>query len=326
MNKSKADLYKEEAAKSKNRFSTSFYYVDKDKAEKLGLTEYRDPAGDKYIRIISPDLEKFWALEVFKHDNIGANRATFLCLDKMFGKSCPICEAIKELQSRDPKDPDIKPLRASRRYLAFVYNVESRESEEKGLHFFDMPVSVKDSIMALCIDKRSGDFTEIEHPKDGKDIEYTRTGTTKENTRRKGYKLIDAEPVPDSWLEDVPSFEDILRIPTYEAVKKELLGTTSSSGEEREVSDEDTRGQGRSRGRTREEETEVPVDDTPEDTSRGRGRGETTEDTSRGRGRGETTEDTSRGRGRGEAADDKEAVKARAKARAAKLREKLNAK
>ena len=314
MRKSKEEVYKREAEKSKNRFSTSFYYVDTDKAERLGLTEYKAVAGkDIFMRIISPDLDEFWALEIHKHSNIGPNRATFLCLEKMFEKECPICEMIKELREKDPKDEKIGALRCTRRYLVFLYDVENAETERKGLRFCDMPVTVKDNIMSLCVDKRTGKFTEIEHPEDGKDIEFRRVGTTLENTKYSGFKLVDNDPVPKEWTEDVPKFDDILRIPKPEDVQKELLGMASGTSEEpgpEEVEEREERRESARGRRSREEETEeVEVQETEEEK-------ETPRKSRRSRGSDESNESST---------DEKESRRDRARKKAEALKAKISA-
>ncbi|MHA1591483.1 MAG: hypothetical protein ACTSUP_03330 [Candidatus Heimdallarchaeaceae archaeon] len=334
MKKSKEDLYKQESEKSKNKYRTSFYYVDIDKAERLGVTEYKATVGDKFVRIISPDIDKFWALEIFKHSNIGTNRATFLCLDKMFGKPCPICERIKEIREKDPKDPKIAALRYSRRYLVFLYDVENRDAEGKGLRWYDMPVNVKDNIMSLCVDKRTGKFTEIEHPDDGKDIEFRRVGTTQETTKYSGFKLVDNDPIPSDWLEDVPQFVDVLRIPTYEGMAEELTGMVSESKDEkgsekkaeeehkddqREEKEERQSGRRRQRREEREEteaevETEAETEVVEEDSSQRRGRG-------RNRNRDRDEDDSSEVVDNKE--DEKESRRERARRKADELKERL---
>jgi len=274
MNEEKQKIYKQEKEKSKGQFKTSFYYVDTVKAESLGIGEYKSKKDDNFIRIISPDLSKFWGLEIHVHRNIGANRATFLCMNKMFDAPCPICDKIKEYREVDSADPRIKALQSTRRYLIFLYDVTSSTTEKEGLKYYDMPSTIKDSIMSLCEDKRTGNWIEIEDPKDGKDIEFLRTGSGK-GTRYVGFKLVSNEPIPKSWSKDVPNFIDILLIPDENIMKEEVSGVSST-----EISDTEEEPRSR-RNRESVQEKEVQEEEVQEEEPRSRrGREEVREEKS----------------------------------------------
>ena len=296
MNEDKQKKYEEEKKKSQQgNFKTSFYYVDTTVAESLGVTEYKSKKGDNFIRIVTPNIKEFWALEIWKHGNIGANRATFLCMDKMFGEDCPICNKIKELKAADSSDPNIKPLYPSRRCLAFLYDVTSDTSEKEGLRWYDMPTVIKDNLMSLCEDKRKGTWIEIEHPSEGRDIEFERSGTGL-NTKYSGFKLVPNDPNPKSWSENIPDFEDILLIPDPAVIAEELLGMPASEEATEKSSRRSSRGvsqesvekepEGTSRRRHREapanetaavdestpgSETEIPEEESQEELTSSRG-------------------------------------------------------
>jgi len=270
MGRSKEEILEGEVEKSKRRFRTTFDYVSRDLLERAGIGQYKTKQGDNFIRIISPNLREFWALEVFFHRNIGSNRATFVCPKYMQDKPCPVCEEVAKLVGKDPKDPKITALRPSRRYLAFVVDVESEETQRKGLQWFDMPLPVWGGVVSLVKDKRTGKMVDVEDPKDGRDVEFVRTGTTKENTRYGGFKLVDNNPIPEEWYEDVPDYEDILLYSSYDLMMEELCGTVTEDksekseekSEEKSGDDEAKRGKstavrgGKSRGESSKKEPE----------------------------------------------------------------------
>lgn len=239
MGNERTEAIENEIKKSKEG-RTSFYYVDRKKLDRLGIAAYKISTGDNFVRIISPKNTKaFYGREVHIHRDVGANRATFLCLAKMFNKSCPICELIERLKEQDSDDERIKALASGQRWLFFVYDVESGDTEAKGLHWLDSPNIIKDNVVGLSKDKRTKATVDVSDPENGRDIEFVRKGSGK-TCKYDSFKLTDNNPIPDEWWKDVPDFDDILLIPTYEQVKKELTGIAVSDPDtpEDEVSDE----------------------------------------------------------------------------------------
>ena len=214
---------------------TNFLYVDTKKTERLGIPSYRTVTGDNFIRIIAPTPTGHYRKEVFIHSKVGANGGTFLCLKKMYNKPCPVCEYIEQLKAEGGNDEQAAELAATRRYLFFVYNVATEETEAKGLHWYDAPTTILNGIVGLSKDKRSGKILDVSDPKNGRDIEFTRKGSGL-LTKYDSFKLVENNPIPEEWLKDVPAFDDILLVPTYDQVKKEVTGIeVSPPPEEKEV-------------------------------------------------------------------------------------------
>ncbi len=214
----------------------NFYAVDTDKLAKSGVTQFKAEVGDNFIRIIPPvDPKVFWAKIVYIHRNIGANGATFLCLKKMFNMACPICEMVNKMKEDDPEDERIIALLPKMRYLMFVYDVRDEDSINKGLRWWDVPVSktcpIVESIKSLSKDRRTQSVIDVSDPVEGRDIEFTRKGTGQLNTAYEAFKLIESDPIPKEWYDGVPAFDDILLVPTYEQVELELYGGSPSGRE-----------------------------------------------------------------------------------------------
>jgi len=214
-----------------------FDFVNTRALERLGINQMKLESGDNFIRIISPKFSRyspenlpFYGREVFVHSNIGSDRRTYICARRTkdsngqpFG-ACPVCEYADQIRAQNPDDKRLSELYASCRYLFFVYNVKDASTEAKGLHWLDAPKSVKDNIVSISRDRRTGTFIDVSDPKTGADIEFTRVGT-KLSTKYEGFKLSNKGTPPDEWYQNVPDeFDEFLLWPDYNAVHAEVFG------------------------------------------------------------------------------------------------------
>jgi hypothetical protein len=263
----------------------------------MGITQYKTESGANFVRIISPKFDTYDKLpyfgkKIYMHTKIGADESTFLCLRKMFGEPCPVCELMEQIKEQDSDDARLKDLAPKLRYLFLVVDVTDKTTESKGLRWYDAPVSFNDNVAELSQDRRGGGIIDPSDPDKGKDIEFVRFGTGL-STKYKGFRFHDNDPIPDAWLEDAPEdFEEILKKPTYDEVSTAVSGGASR----RERGERRSRGDGERRSR----------DDSGE-RRRGRDEGETVVEDSGGRQRRsrdaepEREERSSRrGRGRGD--------------------------
>jgi len=203
---------------------TSFFYVQTQVLERLGITAFKSQMNDNFIRIMPPkDPKMFWAREVYIHSEIGANRATFLCMNKMFGKPCPVCEYVEQLKTQNLNPEAIKPLYARKRFLMFVYDVRDDSTIAKGLRWYDAPGKLVSEIILKSKDKRTKAVVDVCDPVEGRDIEFVRKGQGLK-TDYAGIDLKITADVPADWYENVPTFDEVLIIPTYEQVQRELTG------------------------------------------------------------------------------------------------------
>lgn len=211
---------------------TSFFYVKVSDLERLGITQFKSQVNDNFIRIMPPKNPKaFWALEVKVHQNIGANRAAFLCLQGMYGKPCPICEHIEKMKQDGINQETIKPLYARTRYLMFVFDVRDDSTIKKGLRWYDAPPKLVGEIINRSKDKRTREIIDVCDPIDGRDVEFIRKGTTVK-TEYTGVELKVAEKVPEDWYANVPEFEDVLLVPTYEQIEAAVTGGIHQTADE----------------------------------------------------------------------------------------------
>ena len=243
-----------EAGANMKTGGVNFNYVDTIKLERLGIGLFvtgKKPGGNNFMRIVAASKKGIFALEIWKHSNIGTNNATHLCLQEMFGKPCPICEYAEELK-REGADPKIiKELDLDHRFLLFVVDTTSRETEEEGPKWFDCPVTIYKEICVRSKDKRTGEQIDPADPEDGRDIEFTRVDGKR--TTYTGLKLVKMDtPIPKSWYEDLPTLEEVLLIPDYDEMQVAVSGKKSSPPKEDDVREESSsRGRGESRGEAR---------------------------------------------------------------------------
>jgi len=222
----------EDGAKSTGR-RVNFNYVDTTILERRGIDRYdtKKPKGNNFIRIVTPSKTGPFAKEVWKHSNVGTDGNAYLCLEKMFGKKCLVCEYIRKLKREGADDDVIQPLVAGRRYLMFVVDTTSEETEEEGPKWFDCPPTIYQQICSLSIDKRTGKRIDPTDPEEGRDIEFTRVDGKR--TSYGSFELKETNPVPKSWYEGLPSFDEVLLIPDEEEVARTISGVNSSEEDEK---------------------------------------------------------------------------------------------
>jgi len=268
MNSERAKAIGEEQKKTSKGGQGKFNYVDVKKLERMGITFYKMRQGDNFIRIISPpDLTKFYGREIFIHTKIGTEGITVLCLNKMYGEPCPVCEYRAQLQAKNVDSKILSALNYGRRYLFFVIDVKDEASEDEGLRWADFPPIIKDNIVTLSKNKRSGESIDVSDPKNGRDIEFVKTGTGQFKTRYRAFTLIDNNPIPDDWYKDVPEFDEILLKPDYDEVKEIVMGSgeedpdDSQEEVEEEVEEVETSGRTRTRRNRTETQDEKSVEE-----------------------------------------------------------------
>lgn len=229
----------------------NFQYVDTAKLERLGLGCYstKKPKGENFMRIVAPNAKGAFALEIFKHSEIGVNKATYLCLQKMFGKPCPICEYQQELKKQGISLDNIKALDTAHRFLLFVVDTTSRETEEEGPKWFDCPVTIYKEVCVRSKNRRTGEKIDPTDPENGRDIEFVRVDGKR--TSYTGINLVEAKPIPKSWYEDLPSFEEIILMPDPDEMRVAVTGMQPSPPAE-----EDSRGRSRDEDKATETRSE----------------------------------------------------------------------
>lgn len=155
--------------KRANQQGSEFQGIIKDEFKTFGPAK-----GDNFIRILPPtfDNAEHYGMDVYVHYSVGPDKATVLCLSKMLKEPCPICEArVKAERAND--DELANELKASKRVLVWMID---RKEEGKGPLLWPMPWTLDRDFSKLARDPRSGEVYLIDHPEEGFDISFEKTG------------------------------------------------------------------------------------------------------------------------------------------------------
>ena len=198
--------------------------TDFDQYLKTDAPGYVPHDNDNDIRILPPTWEDntHYGLDIWVHYSVGPDRQTYLCLHKMKGEPCPICEERQRAARTD--EEYAKELEPKRRVLMYLID---RKNERDGVHVWAAPWTIDRDILQISEDKRTGEVLSIDHPDEGYDISFIKSGT-KDRTKYSGVSIARREsPLgKDSWLEvavDKP-LPTILNYFSYEHIAKEFGG------------------------------------------------------------------------------------------------------
>lgn len=170
---------------------------------------FKCEGGDNVIRFLPPTWPKpeHFGYDIYVHYGIGPDNQTYLCLDKMKGEDCPICEERARAQ-KDGDEDYAKKLEPKKRVLVYLLD---RNNEKAGAQAWAMPWTLDRDICKISVDKRSGDVLELDNPDEGYDVEFEKKGS-KDRTEYLGVAIsrrsspldndkaldfIDANPLPD---------------------------------------------------------------------------------------------------------------------------------
>ncbi len=233
---------------------------------------FKPKEGENQVRILPPtweDVAKWgtnWEIQVHMHRNVGPDEGTYLCLDKMLGQPCPVCDARRQAADEEERDA----LRPQWRALAWIID---RDDEKAGPQVWGLPLTLFREINLRSMDKKTGAVVLIDDPENGYDLFFTKEGTGKK-TKYISVE-IDRDPTPihdnekrqDQWLEYLAenALPDVLNYFEPDHIEQVLFGRGGSDDGERGGGRASRRG-GRGGGRG-----DAPREE--EDTGRGSRRG-----------------------------------------------------
>ena len=209
---------------SKDRDDMYVSYFDKDFLEERGIQQIVAADGDNFFAIIPPkDDDQYFGFKFYAHYDVGPNRDRFLCPRRTNNGRCPLCEEYMRTKDDNLTDDEMKPLKSSLRYLFFVVDMASAETQAEGVKLLEVPKTVNDELLVLSTDRRTGAVIDVSDPTDGKLLIYTRTGKGL-GTKYSGFVLEDRDPLLQSWSEDVPEFDEVVVVPSYDDIKEAYFG------------------------------------------------------------------------------------------------------
>jgi hypothetical protein len=204
------------------------------------VTMFKAREGEANVRILPPTGDATdWGQDIYIHYNVGPDNGSYLCLDKMKGEKCPICEA-----RRKAHDEEADQLRPNLRVLCWVID---RDNQKAGPQLWSMPLSLSREINLRSVDKKTGTPILIDHPEEGYDIVFTREGSDKRTKYtavevvRESSPLSDEQKLMDRWLKYISDhpLQDVLVFYPPEHIEKVLFGKGRPKRDEEEAEDED---------------------------------------------------------------------------------------
>jgi len=243
--------------------SVKFYKSSFDKKNKIIILPYKvktdnDPKAKKG--------EENYVLEYFVHYDVGINKNQFVCLNRTYGKPCPICEELEKLKKEDDKESEklIKKYKASKKASYNVLDCLS-ESPSDVLVFNASFAYFEKEMLEEVIDPETDDLICFADPSEnGYYVKFKAIEETFEGRKHSKYKNFSFEKrgkaIPKKIMEKVLSLDEFLVVPTYEQVKAAFLGANIDDDDDyfNTVSSKETKDQvmNKRKSKVKEEEEE----------------------------------------------------------------------
>lgn len=115
----------------------------------------------------------------FIKDKDGNTKAVFLCENKVFGRSCAVCDKIGDLIRGTKDDRILKLLKESTSRVSYLVNAVRMDGENKDPKkplLLELPTKAMDAYL-LLMQERAGDGITLLDPDEGRDIVITREGS-----------------------------------------------------------------------------------------------------------------------------------------------------
>jgi len=191
-------------------------------------------AGSLFPTVPQPNVRPgdwTYYFEVWDHTNIGQNEASFVCLNRMFNKPCPICEDLKEKRKTgEYEDEELKLLNPKRKVMYNIIVYDTEKEEKKGVqqwivaHWF-----MEKHLVVLAKSPRKGGIIPFPSITQGKSIAFTRRGSGASNTEFLGHKFEDRDYKLDpKVLEMAKPLDELIIVHSYDEIAAAHFGTTRS--------------------------------------------------------------------------------------------------
>lgn len=209
---------------------------DYDKYINESVKMFKPADGTNIVRILPPtwDGAEHFGLDIYVHFGIGSDNQAYLCLDKMKGEPCPICEELQRVKSEGGDEEYEKQLYPTKRVMVAIID---RDKEKEGPVVWPMSWTMDRDIGKLMIDKRSGEIYAIDHPEEGFDVEFDKEGKGLK-TKYSGLAIArkPSELGNDKWLQfmvDNP-LPDLLQYYSYDHIAKVFTGKASKASKQKD--------------------------------------------------------------------------------------------
>lgn len=205
------------------------------------IPTWRPKDGSHIIDIIpyaagsnDPQTEKgdpTYTFETHRHIRVGPNNQTFLCLETMYNKPCPICEHRDKLREKGAEEEKWKPLFPK---VWHLYNVVcyDKGEEKKGVQVWEVPWFYSEKhLQALAKRPSRGGKKSKEiifaDEEDGRSVSFTiEPGKGKESyPSYVGWAFDERDyKIDEDILDSAYCLDEIIQIPSYDDVAEAYWG------------------------------------------------------------------------------------------------------
>jgi hypothetical protein len=187
--------------------------------------------------------EPDYVLDIWVHRRVGSSEGTYLCLQKMYGKPCPICEERVELK-KDPTADEVylKSLMPKRRCWYNVVNLDLPEREQEIQIFEESHFLFEKELLEES--GSGGELLIFWDLEEGRTVSFRATEEKSPAGKFFRYKRIDfekREPYKDNVYSNTFALDDLLIIPTYEEVRNAHMSIDAPDEEEKQDAKEEPR-------------------------------------------------------------------------------------
>jgi len=187
-------------------------------------------AGDAKIE------EEHYVLDIHIHKNVGVNKTDVICPKKNYGKPCPICEQADDYKNKGMQK-EFEALKASRRVF---YNVVDVREPEKGVQIFDashynFEKELIDEAKAAAVPPDN--FVDFADPSEkGFTVTFRAVEETFGKNKYFEFKSFSfrarQKPVAKEFQDAAISFDDLIKVQTYEEIEAVLYGAEAGAEDE----------------------------------------------------------------------------------------------
>jgi hypothetical protein len=188
-----------------------------------------------------------YMLEYWSHKGMGpAHDRKVICLNKMYGKDCPICNQRNEwLEKGKKKEADaIRPQQSA------IYNIYDANDMDAGIQILDVSYSnFQKKMIREASDYNNGEPVYIGEPDNLKVITFKsfedsfvnpNGGGAAKYSNYESFRFEDCEDKIDpSIIDETFSFDEALKVPTTEEIEKMFYGDDEDTKEKDNSDDED---------------------------------------------------------------------------------------
>jgi len=197
-------VYKPRSAETVHNRMQQYQNGNRDNYIEGNVEGFTPAEGDNWVRLLPPTWNdpQHWAFDMYIHYDVGPDKASYLCIEKMYDAMaaagfpipdelltdgiplCAMCEELRRAQRAGEKEYG-RALESNLRLAAWIIN---RKEEAQGPKLWQYPITNDREFIAQATDRRTGEVANIDDPENGYDIDFHRKGKAMQ-TKYSGFKL-----------------------------------------------------------------------------------------------------------------------------------------